>query len=140
MSAILTRSEIPATPAAVFAAIQDPTRLARWWGPEGFTNTFHTCDVRPGGDWLFTMHGPDGQDYANEARFLELVAPERVVIRHLNLPHFDLTITLTPTATGTTVSWSQVFEDVAFAEHARDFLLTANAQNKARLAAEVARG
>lgn len=139
MSTIKTSREIPATPEAVLAAIQDPSRLARWWGPSGFTNTFDTFDFTPGGAWLLTMHGPDGQSYPNESQFLEIVANERVVIRHLNLPHFDLTITLGPSTTGTTVSWLQVFEDTTFAENARDFLLTANAQNMDRLAAEVAR-
>lgn len=35
----------------VFRAWTTPDLLARWWGPHGFTNTFHECDVRPGGTW-----------------------------------------------------------------------------------------
>ncbi len=42
----------------VFEAFRNPDILARWWGPEGFTNTFHTFDLRPGGIWEFVMHGP----------------------------------------------------------------------------------
>ena len=75
---------LPAAPAAVFAAISDPARLARWWGPDGFTNTFHTFDLRPGGAWLFTMHGPDGTDYPNQSEFLEIAQDARVRIRHVN--------------------------------------------------------
>src|SRR5271170_926567 len=33
-----TAREIPASIEQVFAAISDPQRLARWWGPSGFTN------------------------------------------------------------------------------------------------------
>ena len=58
MSVLRSSREIPATPQAVFAAFQDPTRLARWWGPNGNTNTFHRFEFRDGGSWLFTMHGP----------------------------------------------------------------------------------
>ena len=33
----------------VFQAWTDPSHLAKWWGPAGFTNTFHQFDLRPGG-------------------------------------------------------------------------------------------
>jgi uncharacterized protein YndB with AHSA1/START domain len=31
----------------VFAAFADAARLARWWGPKGFTNTFDEFELRP---------------------------------------------------------------------------------------------
>jgi uncharacterized protein YndB with AHSA1/START domain len=124
----------------VFAALQDPVRLARWWGPDGFTNTFHTFEFRPGGSWLFTMHGPDGIDYPNQAEFLEIAPHTGVRIKHLNLPHFELSISLEPSATGTLVSWVGVFENHAFAESMRPFLEAANEQNLDRLALEVSAG
>ncbi len=137
MTVLSCSREIPAEPQAVFAAIQDPVRLARWWGPNGFTNTFHTFEFRDDGSWLFTMHDQNGKEYPNEARFLEVVCNAKVRVRHVNLPHYDLTITLEPTETGTLVSWNTVFENSAFAENARDFLETANEQNLERLAIEV---
>lgn len=45
----------------VFRAFTDPDRLAHWWGPKGFTNTFHQFDPRPGGKWRFVMCGPAGR-------------------------------------------------------------------------------
>jgi uncharacterized protein YndB with AHSA1/START domain len=33
----------------VFAALSDPDRVARWWGPDGFTNTIHRCEPTEGG-------------------------------------------------------------------------------------------
>jgi uncharacterized protein YndB with AHSA1/START domain len=53
----------------------------------------HEMDVRPGGHWRFTMHGPDGADYLNENQYLEIVKPERLVYRHGPTPKFDATVT-----------------------------------------------
>ena len=140
MSVFRHSRDISASPEAVYSAIQDPARLARWWGPDGFTNTFHTFEFRPGGSWLFTMHGPDGTDYPNQSEFLELVPHALVRIRHVNEPHFELSIALEPSATGTLLTWVGVFENPAFSESMRSFLEGANEQNLNRLALEVGRG
>lgn len=66
----------------VFRAYTDPDHLPHWWGPNGFTNTVHEMDVRPGGMWRFTMHGPDGTDYPNRIVYEEVVRPERLVFAH----------------------------------------------------------
>ena len=66
----------------IWRAWTEPEHLIQWWGPNGFTNTFHEIDVRPGGVWRFVMHGPDGTDYDNFVRFLEIVRPERIVFDH----------------------------------------------------------
>jgi len=60
----------------------DPKQVAQWWGPKGFTTTIHEMDVRPGGVWRQTMHGPDGTDYPSVSTFLEVVKPERIVYSH----------------------------------------------------------
>jgi len=62
----------------VFEAMADPKRVAQWWGPRGFTTTIHEMDLRPGGAWRQTMHGPDGTDYPSKSVFLEVVKPERI--------------------------------------------------------------
>lgn len=139
MSLFRTSRILPASPEAVFEAIQNPERLARWWGPEGFRNTFHTFEFKPGGAWVFTMHGPDGTDYPNQSEFLEIVPGALVRIKHVNLPHFELSMSLEATVGGTLVTWVGVFENHAFAEQARAFLETANEQNLDRLTAEVGR-
>lgn len=84
MSVLSSSREVPAPPLAVFAAIKDPERLARWWGPDGFTNTFHTFEFRDGGSWLFTMYDQDGTDYPNEAQFVEVIPDAKIKIRHIN--------------------------------------------------------
>ncbi|MBL8021792.1 MAG: SRPBCC family protein [Leptospirales bacterium] len=66
----------------VFDVWTDPQHVAVWWGPNGFTNTVHEMDVRAGGNWRFTMHGPDGIDYPNEVHYIEVKRPERMVYTH----------------------------------------------------------
>ncbi|HEY8127204.1 MAG TPA: SRPBCC family protein, partial [Hyphomicrobium sp.] len=64
---IITRL-LNAPRALVFAAFKDPDHITNWWGPNGFSTTTYEMDFRPGGLWLFTMHGPDGTDYPNRVR------------------------------------------------------------------------
>jgi uncharacterized protein YndB with AHSA1/START domain len=126
-----------ATPAQVFAAMSDPARVERWWGPDGYTNTIHRFDFRPGGTWLLTMHGPDGKDHPNESRFTRIVSDELLEIEHLSGHHFVLSIELNPSGQGTQVSWRQTFDTVEHYEQIAGFVAGANEQNLQRLAAEV---
>lgn len=137
MSTFRTSRELKATPEAVFDAIRDPVRLARWWGPKDFRNTFETFEFRPGGSWVFTMHGPDGTNYPNRSTFLEIVPGALVKLRHVVPPHFELTLALTPCTAGTRVDWTQAFEDPAVAARVRTIVVPANEENLDRLAAEV---
>jgi uncharacterized protein YndB with AHSA1/START domain len=127
----------PHSPPTVFAAIQAPERLARWWGPKGFTNAFEVFEFRAGGRWVFDMVGPDGSRYANESVFLSIEENRQVLIDHTCAPLFKLTITLDPEGDGTRVHWLQVFEDAAFAQAMKHILEPANAQNLDRLGAEL---
>lgn len=135
--AFKTTREIPAPPAHVFAAIADPARLARWWGPNGFTNRFEVFEFKPGGPWKFAMIGPDGRTYPNESVFTTIDWDRRVVIEHVSAPKFVLTIALEATATGTRVDWEQVFEDPEVAKAVRAIVEPANEQNLDRLTAEL---
>ncbi|NUM80794.1 SRPBCC domain-containing protein [bacterium] len=66
----------------VFKVWTDPQHISKWWGPNGFTTTSQIMDVRPGGVWIFTMHGPDGVDYPNRIVYSEIVPPEKIVYTH----------------------------------------------------------
>lgn len=139
MTTFNTSREIPATVEQVFAAISDPARLSRWWGPAGFTNTFSVCEFKPGGRWSFIMHGPDGSNYPNENVFAEIEPPGKVVVQHVSEPKFFLTITLASSATGTVVSWSQALESAELASRLEHIVVPANEQNLDRLSVEVLR-
>jgi uncharacterized protein YndB with AHSA1/START domain len=121
----------------VFRAFSDPAHLARWWGPKGFTSTFHEFDLRPGGTWRFVLHGPDGVDYPNESVFVEVVAPERIVFEHISGHHFQMTLTFVEQGEKTAVGWRQVFDTAAERQRIARFVIEANEQNLDRLAAEV---
>ena len=137
MNPFQTFRDIPATPQRIFAAMAAPERLAAWWGPAGFTNTFELCEFKPGGRWVFVMRGPDGTNYPNENVFAAIEADSKLVIDHIPVPQFRLTITLTPSATGTLVSWHQLLADSEFAEKVAHIVVPANEQNLDRLTAEV---
>jgi len=138
MTTFKTSRKISATVEQVFAAFQ-PERLARWWGPAGFTNTFGLCEFKNGGRWSFTMHGPDGRNYPNENVFGETEAPMKVVIQHTSEPKYRLTITLEPSAEGAVVFWAQVFESSEVARRIEHTVVPVNEQNLERLSAEVLR-
>jgi uncharacterized protein YndB with AHSA1/START domain len=139
-SVLKTERLINATPEQVFEAISNSEKLARWWGPEGFRNTFEQFDFATGGRWVFTMHGPNGADYHNENIFREIKPAERVVINHILEPVFTLTIMLHPENGKTRLRWNQAFEKAEVAERLRGMCVQANEQNLDRLEAVLREG
>src|ERR1700743_3172540 len=67
---------------AVWEAWTDPEQVAKWWGPRGFTLTHHSKDLKPGGHWKYTMHGPDGRDYPNQTKYFEVEKYKKLVYDH----------------------------------------------------------
>ncbi|GEM_PF-90837 len=107
----LTRS-FRAPPERVFDAWTDPAKLARWFGPDGFSTTTHEFDLRPGGTWRHTMRGPDGRDYPNKIVFVELARPDRLVYDHVSGPPFRTTVVFEKEdGGGTRMSFRMVFPD-----------------------------
>lgn len=125
-----------ASPALVYEAWTKPEHLAQWWGPNGFTNTFHEFDLRPGGLWEFVMHGPNGVDYPNKSEFVE-IGPERIVLRHLSAPHFQLTAIFEDLGGKTRLTWRQLFEDAAVFNAIKKIAVPANEENLDRLEAQL---
>ncbi|HZW05708.1 MAG TPA: SRPBCC domain-containing protein [Phycisphaerales bacterium] len=117
----------------VFAAFERPDLLAQWWGPEGFTNTIELFEFRPGGRWVFVMHGPNGAAYANESIFREIQPGSRIVIEHVVKPWYRLAVTLTARGGHTHLAWEQEFESPEFAAKMRPVSQRANEQNLDRL-------
>lgn len=119
----------------LFAAFTDQTSLAQWWGPEGSTNSFEVFDLRPGGRWEFVMRAADGVSYRMTNRVLEVLSPERIVVRHDQEGHgFDLTMTYDAVeAASTRLRWCMRFDSPVEAARVRQFVLAANEQNFDRL-------
>jgi uncharacterized protein YndB with AHSA1/START domain len=137
---IVSTRLLPAGRELVFKAFADPSILQQWWGPLGFTNTFSEFDFRPGGSWTYVMHAPDGTDYHNESRFLEVVKPERIVIEHLRPMHrFELSVSLQEVGKQTQLSWHMLFDTPQECERIKSFVTAANEQNFDRLQSELKR-
>lgn len=83
-------------------------------GPNGFTSTFREFDLRPGGMWRFVMHGPGGAAFENVTEVIEVVAPGRLVFRHLEPIHrFQMTMTFAEEAGQTRLTWRMRFDSAA---------------------------
>jgi uncharacterized protein YndB with AHSA1/START domain len=132
-AAVGTGRLLSASPRTVFAAFEQPDRLAQWWGPSGFTNTFEQFEFRPGGRWVFVMHGPNGASYPNENVFRAIEPDTRIVIEHVVKPWYRLTVTLTDRGDQTHLAWVQEFESPEAAAKMRRITDTANEQNLDRL-------
>jgi uncharacterized protein YndB with AHSA1/START domain len=87
----------------------DPEHMACWWGPNGFTNTIHTMDVKAGGEWRLTMHGPDGKNYPNKSVFIEITPLKKIVFQHFN-PGYRASIVFESTGIETLMEWTMQFE------------------------------
>jgi uncharacterized protein YndB with AHSA1/START domain len=84
---------------AVWDAWTIPEQVEKWWGPRGFTLTTHSKDLRAGGSWRYTMHGPDGVDYPNVAKYYVVEPHKKLVYDHGATddrpPLFHVTVTFT---------------------------------------------
>lgn len=87
----------------------DPEQIVQWWGPNGFTNTMETFDLRDGGEWRFTMHGPDGKNYLNKSEFIEVI-PERIFKFEHSSPHFITTVLFEAKNNQTHIDWTMLFD------------------------------
>lgn len=130
---VSTERVVSASPREVFAAFEQPERLAQWWGPSGFTNTFKTFEFAPGGRWVFVMHGPNGANYPNESVFREIQPDAKIVMEHVVEPWFKLAVTLTARGDQTHLAWDQEFESPEVAAKMRPLSGTANEQVLDRL-------
>ena len=119
----------------LYAAFADPAQVAVWWGPAGFTNTIHDFDLRPGGKWLFTMHGPDGKTYEQDKTFEEVIPGRKVSFRHHAPVHgFRMEQTYSDEPGGASrLDWRMRFDAPGELEKIRDFIDKANEENFDRL-------
>lgn len=101
-----------------------PEHIAQWWGPIGFTNDIDRMDFKEGGEWVFTMIGPDGKHYANRSVFNEIVPGKKIVFEHFS-PHFITTIEFEAQGEETLMNWTGVFDS---AEILDNLIKTVNAK------------
>ncbi|MBL7946699.1 MAG: SRPBCC domain-containing protein [Flavobacteriales bacterium] len=130
---VRTSRVITAPRERVFTAWTEPEQLARWWGPNGFTNTFHRFELKPEGIWDFTMHGPPG-DFHNTCVFKRIEPPGYLEFDHLKEMHFyKAMVTFTEVPEGTRVDWIMRFDTAEELAPIREFIAKANEENMDKL-------
>lgn len=111
---------------AVWDAWTDPKQVAQWWGPRGFTLTTHSKDLRVGGSWVYTMHGPDGVDYPNKTIYYEVEKYSRLVYDHGGSddrpPLFRVTVTFAEVKGKTKMDMTMTLPTAEAAEETRKFV------------------
>ena len=72
----------------VFEAMTKPEHVRRWWGNlgEGYSVPVCEIDLRPGGAWRFVNRHPKGE-VAFSGKYMEIVAPSRLVFTEVMEPH-----------------------------------------------------
>ena len=74
---------LPAASEIVFDAFSDPSRLAKWWGPRGFTIPSVEVEAREGARYRIEMQPPDGDAFFLAGEFREVEPPGRLVFSFL---------------------------------------------------------
>ena len=136
---IIATTRIFQAPAAtVFKAWTDPDHLKNWWGPNGFTNTFHVFEPVPGGKWSFTMHGPDGKNYQNDSVFI-IIEPEKLIVfDHISQPQFQIETVFIPVSNDrTSLTFKMKFRTKEECDTIKAFAAGKNEENMDRLEKEL---
>lgn len=123
---------------AVYRAFAEPLHLKNWWGPEGFTNTIHEFDLKSGGKWILTMHGPEKGNYENASVF-KVVEPLKLVSwKRTSKPLFDMEVGFKKLGeTETEISFRMIFDTVEDCKKIKDFAGPKNEENFDRLEREL---
>ena len=70
---------LAAPPEGIFRMLTEPSELAQWWGPHGFTIPAVELNLTEGGRYRFRMAPPDGEPFHLSGEFLEVDPPWRLV-------------------------------------------------------------
>jgi uncharacterized protein YndB with AHSA1/START domain len=137
---IITTRDVDFPVDTVFESFVNPDHLKNWWGPAGFTNTFHEFNPVPYGSWKFTMHGPDGKNYGNESMFIVVQKPDCIIIDHINAPEFRAVFQFESLTQNTTsIHWRMIFKTEQLFNALGDFVKGKNVENMDRLERELSK-
>lgn len=63
----------------VFKAHTDPDLIPSWWGLRSNATIVEKMEVRPGGTWRFIQRDAEGNEFAFNGEYREVIPPERLV-------------------------------------------------------------
>lgn len=139
-SEIVTTRILNSPQELVFKAWSNPHHLKNWWGPKGFTNTFHEFDFREGGKWTFTMHGPEQGNYENDVEFIKIDEPNLIAWKRHSKPLFQILTTFEAISENETkVVFKMLFETVEECQKLKPYVVDKNEENFDRLEVELSK-
>jgi uncharacterized protein YndB with AHSA1/START domain len=80
MTSLTLVRRIRARPTVVFQALTSAEGIAHWWGPDAGPVLVAESDARVGGSFRVRFRMLDGTEHESSGQYLELVAPQRVVM------------------------------------------------------------
>ncbi len=154
---LLTTTELPADKPVIITTrliavprdllwkvLTTPEHLRHFWGPDGFTNTYKSFDLREGKEARFTMHGPDGTNWPNRLVFLTIDPPRLLCWDHDNGGEGDIDhkfrgeMELTTEGNRTRIELRMFESTIAARDAVAQYAVEGGKQNLDRLAAYVA--
>ena len=102
---------LPAPIERVWQVWTNPEEIKNWWGPNGFSNHIKKMELKPGGEWVFTMQGPDGKTFPNKSIFKEVITNKKIVFEHFN-PGYLATVAFEARGKETHMEWTMEFATV----------------------------
>jgi uncharacterized protein YndB with AHSA1/START domain len=122
----------------VYRAWTEPEHLKNWWGPKGFTNTFHEFNLSVGGTWKFTMHGPEKGNYPNEVVFINIDKPNLIAWNRISQPIFRVVATFEEVDhSKTKLVFRMIFDSAEECAKIKKFAVDKNEENFDRLEDEL---
>ena len=135
---ITTVREFDAPIGLVFKAWTDSEHLSKWWGPKGFTNSFKEYDLKPGGKWIFTMHGSEKGNYENECVFIKIEKPRLIAWNRISKPIFQVVALFEERSMHKTkVTFKMLFDNAKECNKLKAFVLDKNEENFDKLEMEL---
>ena len=66
----------------VFEVFTQARHVSKWWGPDGFVTTTRSFEFRVGGEWVFSMRGPDGTVFPEWITWTAIEPGRRIELQH----------------------------------------------------------
>ena len=87
---------IKAPPARVYAALTEPAKMMRWWGPDAGPTLRAEADVRPGGRFSVVFRTLDGSEHTACGVYREVVPDQKLIFtwEWIAMPERESLVTL----------------------------------------------
>ena len=119
------KRRLKATPAEVYAAWTDPTKIVKWFGPDAGPVEHAALDVRVGGSYTVIFRTEDGEQHHVSGVYREVVPNEKLVFswawRSTPERESQVTVLIAPDAGGSllTLHHERFFDEKARDDHRR---------------------